>query len=130
MHLSIDRRRFLTCLSGGAAYFALPQGVSAQEDKINKKTYTYKKVGPCEIKADVYESPGEKSRPAVVWIHGGALLDAAENLRSWIKSIWQFTKGSCWLFLVNLGRVSRPYCVVSPVLPSRLPAGYCVTEDR
>ncbi len=74
MCLSIDRRGFLRCLSGGAAYFALPQGISAQEDKINKKTYTYKKVGPCEIKADVYESSGEKPHPAVVWIHGGALI--------------------------------------------------------
>jgi len=74
MCFSVDRRSFLQCLSGGAAYFALPHGISAQEDKINKKTYTYKKVGPCEIKADVYESSGQKSHPAVIWIHGGALI--------------------------------------------------------
>lgn len=42
-------------------------------------TYTYKKVGDMEIKADVYrgddakKQPGEK-QPVVVWIHGGALI--------------------------------------------------------
>src|SRR4029077_10137160 len=48
-------------------------GVLGQEVKI-KKTYTYKKVGQCEIKADIYEPSGDQPRPAIVWIHGGALI--------------------------------------------------------
>jgi acetyl esterase/lipase len=46
----------------------------AQEEKIDKKTYTYKKLDSCEIEADVYESSEEKACPAVIWIHGGALI--------------------------------------------------------
>jgi acetyl esterase/lipase len=41
---------------------------------VSKQTYTYKNVGDCEIKADVYRFPGEDVRPAVLWIHGGALI--------------------------------------------------------
>jgi acetyl esterase/lipase len=38
------------------------------------KTYTYKTVGDLPIKADVYRLPGNDTRPAIVWIHGGALI--------------------------------------------------------
>jgi len=39
-----------------------------------RKTYTYKTIGDCALKADVFNaSPGE-SRPLAVWIHGGALI--------------------------------------------------------
>jgi acetyl esterase/lipase len=55
------------------AAFAL-SGAAAQEDKIGKTTHTYKTVGQCAIKADVYQAPGDKLRPAVIWIHGGALI--------------------------------------------------------
>ena len=37
------------------------------------KTYTYKRVGGLEIKANVYE-PDRSPSPVVVWIHGGALI--------------------------------------------------------
>jgi acetyl esterase/lipase len=37
-------------------------------------TYTYKTVGDLPIKADVYRLPGDEVRPALVWIHGGALI--------------------------------------------------------
>jgi acetyl esterase/lipase len=37
-------------------------------------TYTYKTVGNLPIKADVYRLPGDEVRPAIVWIHGGALI--------------------------------------------------------
>ena len=40
---------------------------------LNPVTYVYKTVGDCEIKADVYRHPGG-SAPAVVYIHGGALI--------------------------------------------------------
>lgn len=39
-----------------------------------KKTYTYKTVGDCDIKADVYQAPPDAARACVVWIHGGALI--------------------------------------------------------
>src|SRR5262245_19452778 len=37
-------------------------------------TYTYKKVGDLEIKADVYGAAPGQMRPVLVWIHGGALI--------------------------------------------------------
>ncbi|MBT3345964.1 MAG: alpha/beta hydrolase [Gemmatimonadetes bacterium] len=38
------------------------------------KTYTYKKVGDLEIRADVYRPDDDTTRPVAVWIHGGALI--------------------------------------------------------
>jgi hypothetical protein len=42
--------------------------------EMSKGTYVYKRVGDCPIKADVYRLPGDEPRPALVWIHGGALI--------------------------------------------------------
>ncbi len=42
--------------------------------EVRMQTYTYKQVGDLEIKADVYRADDETVRPAVVWIHGGALI--------------------------------------------------------
>src|SRR5262245_46326759 len=39
-----------------------------------KKTYTYKTIDDIPIQADVYRHGDDKVRPAVVWIHGGALI--------------------------------------------------------
>ena len=51
-----------------------PSGsISAEKPKL--KTYCYKQVGNLEIKADVYQYADQKVRPAVVWIHGGALIN-------------------------------------------------------
>ncbi len=47
------------------------------------KTYTYKVVKDCPIQADVYQPPGDEQRPAVLWIHGGALIIGS---RSWLPS--------------------------------------------
>lgn len=46
------------------------------EDKVayTKDSYTYKIVEGHEILADVYRHPGEEIRPAIIWIHGGALI--------------------------------------------------------
>ena len=38
------------------------------------ETYVYKTVGPTKIELDVYRLNGDTTRPAVVWIHGGALI--------------------------------------------------------
>ena len=41
---------------------------------ITTGTYTYKVVADCEIKADVHRAADDVIRPALVWIHGGALI--------------------------------------------------------
>lgn len=53
----------------------------AQETTSNDKnfmylleTYTYKKVGDLEIKADVHRYAERNIGPAIIWIHGGALV--------------------------------------------------------
>jgi acetyl esterase/lipase len=46
----------------------------AQDGTDGKQTYTYKTVGACAIKADVYRPAGDAVRPVVVWVHGGALI--------------------------------------------------------
>src|SRR3954468_23554851 len=45
-----------------------------QSTETQPKTYTYKTVGNLAIKLDVYWPPGDVTRAAVVWIHGGALI--------------------------------------------------------
>jgi acetyl esterase/lipase len=48
----------------------------------SKKTFTYKTVGECKIQADVYTLPGEQICPALLWIHGGALIGGSRtNIR-------------------------------------------------
>ena len=47
---------------------------SAEEEKITVTTYTYKKIGDLEIKANVHRPTDTVIRPVVVWIHGGALI--------------------------------------------------------
>jgi acetyl esterase/lipase len=49
---------------------ASPTGVGP----IRRTTYTYKKVGSLEIKADVHRLDDRDLRPVLVWIHGGALM--------------------------------------------------------
>ena len=39
-----------------------------------KQTYTYKTVQGCAIQADVYQHPSQQQQPAILWIHGGALI--------------------------------------------------------
>jgi acetyl esterase/lipase len=46
----------------------------AEEPAWEKQTVVYKTVGPTKIHADVYRRNGDTPRPAVVWIHGGALI--------------------------------------------------------
>src|ERR1700731_2090170 len=51
----------------------------ADDAAMQKKTYTYKTVGDTNIQADVYRPDDAKSRPVVVWIHGGALIVGNRN---------------------------------------------------
>jgi acetyl esterase/lipase len=67
------RRTFLQLLIVGAAISALPSSGFPQAENVGKKTFTYKTVDSCAIKADVYGAT-DTTRPAVIWIHGGALI--------------------------------------------------------
>src|SRR6266571_2787567 len=40
---------------------------------MTRQTYTFKAIGDCEIRADVYSPASGGARPGIVWIHGGAL---------------------------------------------------------
>src|SRR5689334_497887 len=57
-----------------------------------RQTYTYKTVDECGIQADVYRMPGEAVQPALLWIHGGALIGgyrghiADEQLRGYLDA--------------------------------------------
>jgi len=42
--------------------------------EVRMQTYTYKRIGDLEIKANIYREDDEKVRPVIVWIHGGALI--------------------------------------------------------
>lgn len=76
-NLPITRQQFLRILAGGAAAAALPRTVLAQPPE--PKTVTYKTVGDCQIKADVYQPADAGLRPAVVRIHGGALIEGSRK---------------------------------------------------
>lgn len=53
--------------------FALPLLACAAAPP-SKTTYTYKTAGDCAIQADVYRASKPGPRPAILWIHGGALI--------------------------------------------------------
>jgi acetyl esterase/lipase len=40
----------------------------------HKTTHTYKTVGANALEADVYRPDGQDAQPAILWIHGGALI--------------------------------------------------------
>jgi len=46
----------------------------AEGQAVVKSTYTYKTTGDLNIQADVYRKPDNIVRPAIFWIHGGALI--------------------------------------------------------
>jgi acetyl esterase/lipase len=41
---------------------------------ISQTSYVYKVAQGCEIEADVYRPSGDAARPAILWLHGGALI--------------------------------------------------------
>ncbi|MEK7406366.1 MAG: alpha/beta hydrolase [Acidobacteriota bacterium] len=42
--------------------------------QVPAETYTYKTARSCTLQADVHRLPGETPRPAILWLHGGALI--------------------------------------------------------
>jgi acetyl esterase/lipase len=67
----------INCPVSGQESIALSDGNCCTKD-----TYTYKVVDNCKIQADVYRYPGEEMQPAIIWIHGGALIMANRNTLS------------------------------------------------
>ena len=67
------------------AYPVSGQDLSTTDDLIpySKHIYTYKIVNNHEIQANVYRYPGKEVRPAIIWIHGGALIFGTRN---WLSS--------------------------------------------
>src|SRR5262249_39381429 len=70
---AMARFKFSMFLSCVVPAVLLPVHSRAGED-LEKKTYAYKTNRDVEIHADVYRPGDTKVRPALVWIHGGALI--------------------------------------------------------
>jgi acetyl esterase/lipase len=68
------RRSVLKTATSGVASLALNSERSSIAEEIQAATFTYKTVGKCEIKADVYRKEKDNKQPVAVWIHGGALI--------------------------------------------------------
>ncbi|MHC4521547.1 MAG: alpha/beta hydrolase, partial [Planctomycetota bacterium] len=64
--------RVIWGISGCLILSGLRAGTATAE--VRMRTYTYKRVGDLEIKANVYRHDDKKARPVVVWVHGGALI--------------------------------------------------------
>jgi acetyl esterase/lipase len=58
----------------GTIFLADPRSARGDEPAFSKKTYPYKTVGETKIHADIYRAEDDKTRPVLVWIHGGALI--------------------------------------------------------
>jgi acetyl esterase/lipase len=68
----ISRHHFLKVVAAGVVGTTLPRLARARLP--GSTSHVYKTVSGCEIKADVYQAAPGSRRPAVVWIHGGALI--------------------------------------------------------
>jgi acetyl esterase/lipase len=74
MTISLTRRGVLSCGAIAAVDLLLCRKSLGQAGDVRPETHTYKSVDGLAIKADVYRSSRNESRPVVVWIHGGALI--------------------------------------------------------
>jgi acetyl esterase/lipase len=67
----------LCVVAGAAVLLAIP--ARAADPPLPKQTHTFKTVGDLKIQADVYRADDTTVRPAVVWIHGGALISGSRK---------------------------------------------------
>ena len=70
-----DRRCFLRRSAAAGSLFLASSMAVGGEKRISITTFTYKTVGKLAIKADVHRADDDVTRPVVVWIHGGALIN-------------------------------------------------------
>jgi acetyl esterase/lipase len=81
----MNRHEFLKSMTAAAAAIALPR-YSPAPRLAALKTYTYKSVGGCDIKLDVYGSDFSITKPVIVWIHGGALImESRKAIAKWLS---------------------------------------------
>jgi len=66
----MTRRYFLPTVAAGVIGFSARR---AQAQPAAAQTFTYKTAG-CEIHADVYGASEGAAKPALLWMHGGALI--------------------------------------------------------
>ena len=64
----------VTKLAGSAPGGEAPAASVPAKGQFVMKTYVYKQVGDLKIEADVYRSDDTRTRPVLVWLHGGALI--------------------------------------------------------
>ncbi len=74
MRSNLNRREMLGWCAASASALCLPGVINAKPPKTIVKTFTYKTVDGLEIKADVHRADDNKTRPVMVWFHGGALI--------------------------------------------------------
>lgn len=67
--------------------------IQAADEPMQKQTVVYKQVGGLEIKADVYAFRYARVRPAVVWLHGGALINGHREGLSTVVRNFAATNG-------------------------------------
>ncbi|HMD84036.1 MAG TPA: alpha/beta hydrolase [Terriglobia bacterium] len=80
----MNRHEFLMTMAGTLASALVPRW-SRGESPAEPKTFTYKTAGGCEIKLDVYGSEATVRKPALIWIHGGALImGSRKNPPDWL----------------------------------------------
>jgi acetyl esterase/lipase len=73
----MTRQQFLRRLAGGALVAAATRTAHAQWQ--DPETVVYKVAQGCEIKADVYPAGKGARKPALLWIHGGALIGGSRK---------------------------------------------------
>ena len=62
---------------------SIQAGLAVAQQLTAKQTYVYKTAKGLDIKADVYRPATDQVTPAMMWIHGGALIFGE---RSWIMA--------------------------------------------
>ncbi len=77
----INRHDFLGILAGGALGALVPRCHAEAAQAPTAETFTYKVVEGCEIKADVYGAEPGSKKPAMMRIHGGALMGGSRKPR-------------------------------------------------
>lgn len=85
--ISFHHFKAATC---GALVWLITGTAGAQP---NKTTVIYKQAGGVDIKADVFATSATKPRPAVVWIHGGGLINGHREQVSGQVRDFAFTNG-------------------------------------